>query len=112
MTDRISSSFLRSLRNDIPIEKLIVEGLKIPNKRSEGFLRFLCPVCGQFNTATKKEINLARCFRCQKNFNPIDMVMAELGKKFMEAVKFLKPFWIQFYKEKSKKIIEKRKMDA
>jgi len=102
MTDRISPQLLRSLRNDIPIEKLIINGLKIPNKRSEGFLRFLCPACGQFNTATKKETNLARCFRCQKNFNPIDMVMVEHGKKFLEAVKFLKPFWIKYCKEKIK----------
>ena len=46
--------------------------VELPVKRSEGYFRFLCPLCGDFNTATNSRTNLARCFRCEKNFNPIE----------------------------------------
>ena len=87
-----SPDFLRKLRNDIKIDYLISEGLKIPNKHSEGYFRFLCPVCFEFNTAVKKETNLARCFRCNQNFNTIDLVMAVEKLSFLDTVLFLKPF--------------------
>ena len=91
MNQGISKELLRQLRNDIPIEGLICRFLDIERKYSEGYLRFLCPICYEFNTATKKETNLARCFRCRKNFNPIDMVMAHCGLEFLETVQFLTP---------------------
>ncbi|MCP5002959.1 MAG: hypothetical protein GY941_03275 [Planctomycetes bacterium] len=81
--------FLRKLRNDIPIEKLIGEVLEIPHKYSEGYLRFLCPICSDFHTATNVRTNLARCFRCKKNFNPIDLVMVENNLNFKESVTVL-----------------------
>ena len=90
MTKRFSSQELYNLRNLIPIHILIEEILMIPSKITEGFFRFLCPLCSEFNTATNPENNLARCFRCQKNFNTIDMVMVIRKASFVESVRFLK----------------------
>ena len=58
------------------LSALIKGALRLPSKEIEGFFRFLCPHCGEFNTATNPRTNLTRCFRCQRNFNPIDMVIA------------------------------------
>lgn len=90
ITKRFSSQELYNLRNLIPIHILIEKILMIPSKISEGFFRFLCPLCFEFNTATNPETNLARCFRCEKNFNTIDMVMITRKANFVESVKFLK----------------------
>ena len=68
---------------------LIKEILKLPSKTSQGQLRFLCPLCSQFNTATKRETNLARCFHCQRNFNTIEMVMETKNIDFIQSVQFL-----------------------
>ncbi len=51
-----SPGFLKKLRNNIQIEYLITNELKIPNKYSEGYFRFLCPLCFEFNKAIKKLI--------------------------------------------------------
>lgn len=91
MSKRIPDEILVKIRNEIPIDVLISEVLKIPNKRSEGYFRFLCPICNDFNTATKKETNLGRCFSCNKNFNPIDIVMEYNELTFLDTVKFLTP---------------------
>ncbi|WP_208596420.1 hypothetical protein [Desulfonatronospira thiodismutans] len=40
-------------------------------------------------TACNPRTNLARCFRCERNFNPIDLVMVVKGLNFREAVEFL-----------------------
>ena len=63
----------------------------MPNKEIEGFFRFLCPLCREFNTATNPKTNLARCFRCKRNFNPIDLVMVVERCGFLDAVRFLEP---------------------
>lgn len=89
MTQRYSKERLRMLRNDIPISRLISEFLRLPCKVSEGYFRFLCPLCSEFNTATNPKTNLARCFRCRKNFNPIDMVMAVKSCNFRDAVEMI-----------------------
>ncbi len=89
MPRRYSPETLRSLRNDIPIDDLIANVLGLPHKLSEGYFRFLCPVCREFNSATNPKTNLARCFGCEKNFNPIDMVMTVYHCSFVEAVEFL-----------------------
>lgn len=89
MQKRYSKKMLRKLRNEIPIAILIADLLKLPNKICEGYFRFLCPVCSGFDTATNPKTNLARCFRCEKNFNPIDMVMEVNRVNFKEAVKYL-----------------------
>jgi len=89
MAKRYSKAFLRMLRNEIPIAILISDLLKLESKVSEGHFRFLCPLCSGFNTATSQKTNLARCFRCEKNFNPIDMVMEVKRVGFVDAVEYL-----------------------
>ncbi len=81
---------LRTLRNNIPIDRLITETLRLQLRQKEPLLRFRCPVCHSFHTATHPKTNLARCFDCQKNFNPIDMVMATTQCDFVDAVELLK----------------------
>ena len=90
MKKRFSSHELFELRNAIPVTQLISEELKIPSKISEGVFRFLCPVCHEFQTATHPVTNLARCFKCEKNFNTIDLVMKVKGWGFKDSVLFLK----------------------
>ena len=89
MSNRFSKETLWRLRNEIPINLVISELLKLPWKISEGYFRFLCPICSEFTTATNKKTNLARCFRCEKNFNPIDMVMVVNRLNFRDAVDLL-----------------------
>lgn len=69
---------------------LIRDQLQIPSKIRDGFFRFLCPICNEFQTAVNPNTNLARCFRCEKNFNTIDLVMAVRGCGFKDSVLFLK----------------------
>jgi hypothetical protein len=76
---------LRELRNRIPIDRVLA-AVDLPRKHSEGYLRFLCPLCGEFHTATNPRTNLARCFRCERNFNPIDLVMVVEHRSFLAAV--------------------------
>jgi len=80
---------LRKLRNDIPITAVIGDLLEVPSKISEGYFRFLCPKCNEFNTATNSKTNLGRCFSCKTNYNPIDIVMVVKKYNFKEAVEFL-----------------------
>ena len=90
MPNRFSSQELFALRNNIPVDTLIRDHLQIPSKVRDGFLRFLCPLCNEFQTAVKPVTNLARCFRCEKNFNTIDLVMEVRGCGFRDSVLFLK----------------------
>ena len=91
--ERFSSEQLRTLRNKIPIHKLIENELKIPCKYSEGVFRFLCPLCGEFMASVKKETNLARCFVCNQNMNTIEIVMHEKKMKFVDSVKYLQKYY-------------------
>ena len=88
MAERFSSEFLRSLRNDLSIA-WVLEVLEVPVKISEGYCRFLCPLCREFNTATKPSTNLGHCFRCRENFNPIDIVMVVKRLNFLDTVELL-----------------------
>ncbi len=87
---RFSAQELYSLRNEIPVCGLIEKVLGIPSHMSEGVFRFLCPSCGEFNTAVNSKNNLARCFCCEENFNTIDLVMIVEKMDFVQAVNFLK----------------------
>ena len=89
MKKRFSSRELFELRNKIPMEMLIKDRLQLPSKISEGVFRFLCPVCNEFQTGINPATNLARCFRCEKNFNTIDLVMVVKGFGFKKSVLFL-----------------------
>ena len=53
MKRHFSSLDLFVLRNHIPIDTLIEKHLMLPSKFSEGYFRFLCPLCNEFQTATK-----------------------------------------------------------
>ena len=72
---------------------LIEAKLGIPAKISEGIFRFLCPLCNEFQTAINPKTNLSRCFRCDKNFNTIDMVMICHNTGFVDSVKYLQTLY-------------------
>jgi len=90
MSQYYPADFLRMLRNDIPIDEVIVDLLNLEVQKNRKTIRFRCPLCYNFHTATNHETNLARCFDCEKNFNPIDMVITVGNCGFVDAVKFLK----------------------
>lgn len=100
MKKQFSHDFLKKLRNDIAVDLLIADVLKLPCKYSEGYFRFLCPICSDFHTSVKPQTNLARCFRCKRNFNPIDMVMTVNNLSFIDTVRFLKPLLNTVYRGK------------
>ena len=87
-----TSHELHILRNDIPIDALIEKALCIPSRISDGYFRFLCPLCKESNTAVNPETNLARCFRCKENFNTIDLVMTIRKLDFVQSVRFLQDY--------------------
>ena len=87
---KFSSQELFELRNVIPVDMLIKDELHIPSKISEGTFRFLCPIGNEFQTAVNPSTNLARCFRCEKNLNTIDLVMEVKRLGFKDSVLFLK----------------------
>lgn len=89
---RFTNHELHTLRNDIPIDALIEKALCIPSRVAEGHFRFLCPLCKEFSTAVNPETNLARCFRCEENFNTIDLVMTIRKLDFVESVRFLQDY--------------------
>jgi len=91
MSDTLSKLHLRELRNRIEMIPLIAEVLELIYQTHDGRFRFMCPLCHDFDTAVNLDTNLARCFRCQRNFNPIDMVMTVKRYSFMQAVRYLQP---------------------
>jgi hypothetical protein len=84
-----TDGFLRRLRNDIDID-LVIKRLRLETRSSQKIFRFRCPLCHGFHTATNPKTNLARCFDCRINFNPIDLVMAATARSFVQTVEFLK----------------------
>lgn len=54
MDKHFSSQELYELRNSIPLDVLIKKELAIPYKISEGYFRFLCPLCNEFQKASVK----------------------------------------------------------
>lgn len=89
MRRRFSDQQLFTLRNHFAIDVVIKEVLRLPSKIIQGAFRFRCPLCAEFNTAINPSTNLARCFGCEKNFNPIDIVMAVNHTNFVETVNLL-----------------------
>ena len=80
------------LRNDIPINSVIEDLLNLKVRYTDQMCRFQCPQCFNFHTATNPSTNLARCFDCKENFNPIDMVMSVEKCSFIDAVESLKDY--------------------
>jgi hypothetical protein len=74
MTRRFSPEELTFLRNRVPISCVIETLLDSPTRSTNGKLSFACPVCGGFDTSINMAHNLARCFACRQNFNPIELV--------------------------------------
>lgn len=90
MPKHYSADFLRMLRNQIPIEEVITDLLNLEVRNDHQILRFRCPLCHNFHTATNHQNNLARCFDCKQNFNPIDLVITVENCSFHDAVESLK----------------------
>ena len=82
----IDAGRLRKLRNAIPVHEVLRGTLGIRVYQEGGYWRFQCPLCNAYDTATNPKTNLARCFRCRKNFNPIDLVMMVAKCDFLDAV--------------------------
>jgi len=79
---------LYKMRNNIPIVDVLV-ALQWPHKMRDGRVCFACPQCSESLTAINQRTNLGRCFRCEANFNPIDLVMLINEYDFVAAVQFL-----------------------
>lgn len=88
MTRRFSSQELSYLRNQVPIAGVIDALPDLAN--GTGKSSFACPVCRGMNTSINAAHNLARCFDCRQNFNPIELVMHHLQFSFVDSVKWLK----------------------
>ena len=89
MMGSYTDGFLRRLRNEIDID-LVIKRLRLETRHSQKILRFRCPLCDGFHTATNSKTNLARCFDCRRNFNPIDLTMVIKGCAFLDAVRYLR----------------------
>ena len=93
MSKHYADNLLRNLRNHIPIDTVVIDMLQLDisrNNDKDTLLRFRCPLCDNFHTATNPKTNLARCFDCETNFNPIDLVMAAARCGFVDAVELLR----------------------
>lgn len=88
MKRKFSYEELYYVRTTIPIEK-VIRGMRIPHKKVEGIVRFLCPQCDEFRAAVLTRKNLSRCFTCNKNFNTLELVMTERNLSFVESVNLL-----------------------
>ena len=85
LSRRISAGELRRLRNELPVEAVLVE-LRIESRARGRRREFRCPACGAFPATINSQANLLRCFRCGRNFNPIDLVIAHLKSGFLDAI--------------------------
>ena len=90
MTRRFSARQLSFLRNNVPIDRVIEAMLSVATGNKNGKPSFNCPVCHSANTSINAKHNLARCFECRQNFNPIEFVMHQRHMSFVDSVKWLK----------------------
>ena len=80
---------LRQLRNEIDFSHLF-RRLGWPwKRRDDGVILFVCPECSESETSVNPKTNLARCFRCEMNWNTIDFTKAVGRMEFLEAYGFL-----------------------
>ena len=79
---------LYKMRNNISIVNALT-ALQWPYKTRDGRVCFVCPQCSETLTAINPRTNLGRCFRCEINFNPIDLVMLIKECDFVAAIHFL-----------------------
>lgn len=92
MSQRFSDEELYAIRTFLEIRFVIESVLHLPHKEIEGVYRFQCPLCAEMSTGIHPHMNMGRCFRCESNFNPIDLVKAAQGLSFVESVKLLRKF--------------------
>ena len=85
---RIASEQLRRLRDDTDVLRLMSD-LQIELTFRGSRLRFRCPNCDRFETRLNRERNLGHCFRCQRRFNTIDIVMAARSWSFLNTIDYL-----------------------
>ena len=90
MTRRFSAQELAFLRNNIPINRVIETMLSVATGNNNSAPTFNCPACHSANTSINAKHNLARCFDCRQNFNPIEFVMHQRHTSFVDSVKWLK----------------------
>ena len=83
-----TDDLLRKLRNDINIDE-VIGALGLETRRGTDLIRLRCPRCRGFHTATNPKTNLARCFDCKVNFNPIDLVMETTGSNYIDTDEFM-----------------------
>jgi hypothetical protein len=88
MTRYFSRQLLYRIRNEIRLAELLPQ-LQWPHKTRDGRLCLLCPRCDEFLTVVNPRTNLARCFRCEVNFNTIDLTMSIKECDFVDAVHHL-----------------------
>jgi hypothetical protein len=89
MKHRFKAQELFALRNEIPVKWLIdVLNPAIKDWCSDSC--FQCPCCQSLHTSINPTTNLARCFECRRNFNPIDLVIASRCIDFVQSVAFLR----------------------
>lgn len=111
MKRRFSRQELFAIRNDIPINTVIEK--IIPSRFSEGYFRFVCPICNEYRTSTDPKTNLARCYRCELNYNTIEIVKYSKGLNFVEAVYYLKRHYQSFLqKGENRQILDKHERNS
>jgi len=86
---RFNDKLLRAIRNELSVRYVFEELCGYECKEIEGQTKFVCPCCHEMRTSIHPEENLGRCFRCNRNYNPIDFVMCARQLSFVESVKFL-----------------------
>lgn len=84
----IRRAHLRRLRNEIDF-KYLFRRLGWPWNQREQQVVFVCPECSESQTAVNPKTNLARCFRCARNWNPVDFTIEVTHMEFLETVEFL-----------------------
>ena len=85
----IRRDILREIRNMIDFSHLF-RRLGWPwKRRNDGVILFVCPECSESQTSVNPKTNLARCFRCKLNWNPIDFTMVAGRMEFLEAYDYL-----------------------
>jgi hypothetical protein len=79
---------LEGIRNRISLKGL-ASYLGIQIKIKDNQCWFVCPRCAKMKASFQKNHNLARCWKCNIRYNPIELVMAHCNMNFKEAVMFL-----------------------
>ena len=83
---------LRRLRNQIPFGTAVRAACSGRTSDAATNWPSSAHVARETHSAVNPRTNLARCFHCQTNFNPIDFTMDARECDFVEAVQYLAHF--------------------